>query len=331
MPRSFLRRHNTQEVFTRRKNGVVDTVDTEVRIGSLVLPNPIVAASGTFGHGDEVARLCDPSRLGAVTTKSQAPFAWNGNPAPRLHPSPSGMVNAVGLQGPGVDRWLADDLPPLVARGARVIASVWGHDTNDFVKAASAVAAADGIVAIEVNLSCPNLAHGELLAHNSDATAATVRAVVDVAGALPVLAKLSPNATDVVTIASAAVDAGATGLTLVNTMRAFLVDADTRRPALGAGNGGLSGPAIKPIALRIVHDVSGALPGVPIVGTGGVATGEDAVEMLLAGATAVGVGTATFLDPRATLRIAAELTAWCAEHGVARVADLTGALEARDA
>jgi dihydroorotate dehydrogenase (NAD+) catalytic subunit len=304
-------------------------VDTEVRIGPLALPNPIVAASGTFGHGDEVARLCDPSQLGAVTTKSQAPFAWSGNPAPRLHPSASGMVNAVGLQGPGVDRWLADDLPPLVARGARVIASVWGHETEDFVKAASAVAHADGVVAIEINLSCPNLHHhGELLAHDPDDTATTVRAVAAVAGDLPVLAKLSPNATDVVTIARAAVDAGATGLTLVNTMRAFLVDAGTRRAALGAGNGGLSGPAIKPVALRVVHDVSAALPGVPIVGTGGVSTGEDAVEMLLAGATAVGVGTATFLDPQATLRIAAELVAWCADHGVARVADLTGALDA---
>ena len=307
-------------------------VDAEVRVGPLVLPNPIVAASGTFGHGDEVARLCDPSQLGAVTTKSQAPFAWSGNPAPRLHPSASGMVNAVGLQGPGVDRWLADDLPPLVARGARVIASVWGHETDDFVKAASAVAHADGVVAVEVNLSCPNLHHhGELLAHDPEDTATTVRAVVAVAGGLPVFAKLSPNATDVVTIARAAMDAGATGLTLVNTMRAFLVDAETRRPALGAGNGGLSGSAIKPIALRIVHDVSTALPGVPIVGTGGVATGQDAVEMLLAGATAVGVGTATFLDPRAPLRIAEELVAWCAARGVARVADLTGALEAREA
>jgi dihydroorotate dehydrogenase (NAD+) catalytic subunit len=307
-------------------------VDTEVRVGPLALPNPIVAASGTFGHGDEVARLCDPSQLGAVTTKSQAPFAWSGNPAPRLHPSASGMVNAVGLQGPGVDRWLADDLPPLVARGARVIASGWGHETDDFVKAASAVAHADGVVAVEVNLSCPNLHHhGELLAHDPEDTATTVRAVVAVAGGLPVFAKLSPNATDVVTIARAAMDAGATGLTLVNTMRAFLVDAETRRPALGAGNGGLSGSAIKPIALRIVHDVSTALPGVPIVGTGGVATGQDAVEMLLAGATAVGVGTATFLDPRAPLRIAEELVAWCAARGVARVADLTGALEAREA
>ena len=135
-----------------------EAVDAEVRLGPIVLPNPIVAASGTFGHGDEVAKLCDPAGLGAVTTKSQAPFAWDGNPAPRLHPTTGGMVNAVGLQGPGVERWLDEDLPPLVARGARVIASVWGTQTDDFVTAAAAVARAPGVVAVEVNLSCPNLA-----------------------------------------------------------------------------------------------------------------------------------------------------------------------------
>lgn len=301
-------------------------VDLEVRIGDLALPSPVVAASGTFGHGDEIARLCDPARLGAVTTKSQAPFPWPGNPAPRLHPAAAGMVNAVGLQGRGIERWLAEDLPPLVARGARVIASVWGLTTDDFVRAAAGVASASGVVAVEVNLSCPNLAHGELIAHDPEATATTVRAVVDAVGVVPVFAKLSPNATDVVAVARAAVDAGATALTCVNTVRAFLVDARTRAPALGAGNGGLSGAAIKPIALRVVHDVARALPGVPIIGTGGVMTGEDAIEMLLAGATAVGVGTATFLDPRATLRITDELVDWCARHGVTRVRDLTGAL-----
>jgi len=301
-------------------------VDLAVRVGPLALPNPVVAASGTFGHGDEVAALCDPAGLGAVTTKSQAPFAWAGNPAPRLHPSAAGMVNAVGLQGPGVDVWLARDLPPLVARGARVIASVWGFTTEDYVGATAAVVAAPGVLAVEVNLSCPNLAHGDLVAHDPVATATTVRAVVDVAGSVPVLAKLSPNATDVVAVAEAAVGAGATGLTCVNTVRAFLVDAETRAPALGAGNGGLSGPAIKPVALRVVHDVARALPGVPVIGTGGVSTGVDAVEMLLAGATAVGVGTATFRDPRATLRVRDELVAWCARHGVDRVTDLVGAL-----
>jgi len=314
-------------------------VEAEVRLGPLLLPNPVVAASGTFGHGDEVARLCDPSGLGAVTTKSQAPFPWDGNPAPRLHPTSGGMVNAVGLQGPGVEEWLRHDLPPLVARGARVIASVWGKETDHFVVAAAAVASAPGVIAVEVNLSCPNLHHGspgeprsprgELVAHDPVATAQTVRAVVDAVGGVPVFAKLSPNATDVVPIAAAAMDAGATGLTCVNTVRAFLVDAGTRAAALGAGNGGLSGAAIKPIALRVVHDVTRALPGIPVIGTGGITTGEDAVEMLLAGASAVGVGTATFLDPRATLRIRDEIAAWCRAHGVTRVADLVGALHER--
>ncbi len=310
-------------------SGTAAGVDTTVRLGALELANPVVTASGTFGHGDEVARLCDPARLGAVTTKSQAPFPWAGNPAPRLHPTAGGMVNAVGLQGPGVAAWLASDLPPLVARGARVIASVWGREIDDYVAAADALVHADGVVAVEVNLSCPNHGHGELIAHDPVATAETVRAVVEVVGEVPVLAKLSPNATHVVPIAAAAMEAGATGLTCVNTLRAFLVDAERRTPALGAGNGGLSGPAIKPLALRVVHDVTTALPGVPVIGTGGIASGTDAVEMLLAGATAVGIGTATFLDPRAPLRILDELVAWCARHGVTRVADLTGALDER--
>lgn len=304
-------------------------VDTTVHLGGLTLPNPVVTASGTFGHGDEVARLCDPARLGAVTTKSQAPFPWDGNPAPRLHPTAGGMVNAVGLQGPGVTAWLASDLPPLVARGARVIASVWGREVDDYITAADALVHADGVVAVEVNLSCPNHGHGELIAHDTAATATTVRAVVDVVGAVPVFAKLSPNTPEVVAVAAAAMEAGATGLTCVNTLKAFLVDAEARAPALGAGNGGLSGPAVKPVALRVVHDVAAALPGVPVIGTGGIATGVDAVEMLLAGATAVGVGTATFLDPRAPLRVLDELVAWCADHGVTRVADLTGALHER--
>jgi len=304
------------------------TVDLRVRIGSVELPNPIVAASGTFGHGDEVANLCDPSLLGAVTAKSQAAFVWEGNPAPRLSGAPGGMLNAVGLQGQGVEHWLAADLPALRARGARVIASVWGHTVEDFALAAKMLApAATELVALEVNVSCPNLHQGEqMFAHDAGATAAAVGAVVGAEVGVPVLAKLSPNVTDLVPIVRAAIDAGADGLTLVNTVRGLLVDASTRRPTLGAGGGGLSGPAIKPVALRAVHEVARALPDVPIIGTGGVSTGEDAAEMLIAGATAVGVGTATFLDPRACLRILDELVDWCARHDVSRVADLTASL-----
>ena len=297
-------------------------------LGALELANPIVAASGTFGHGDEVARVCDPSRLGAVTAKSQASFAWEGNPPPRLHPATAGMVNAVGLQGHGVEHWVAHDLPGLRASGARVIASIWGHTVDDYRAAAEMLSSATtAVVAVEVNLSCPNTRHGsEIFAHDAAATAAVVRSVAEADLGLPLFAKLSAGVADLPRISGAALEAGATGLTLVNTVRAFLIDAEARRGVLGSSGGGLSGSAIKPIALRAVHDVTRAHPGTPVIGTGGVSSGLDAVEMLLAGATAVGVGTASFLEPRAPLRILGELETWCARHGVARVSELTGAL-----
>jgi dihydroorotate dehydrogenase (NAD+) catalytic subunit len=302
-----------------------------VRLGELELPNPIVTASGTYGHGAEVARLDDASRLGAITAKSVSAGPWEGKPAPRLHMTAAGMLNAVGLQGPGVAAWVEHDLPALRAVGARVIASIWARSVDEFACAAQLLAPArDDLVAVEVNVSCPNLERrSEMFAHDPDATADAIRAVFDVGLGLPVFAKLSPNVTDLTVIARAAVDGGATGLTLVNTVLGLLIDAETRRPVLGGGGGGLSGPAIKPVALRAVHDVTIALPGVPVIGTGGVQSGVDAIEMLLAGATAVGVGTASFLDPRAPYRILEELVAWCTSHGVARVQDLVGALEER--
>lgn len=305
----------------------VSTVDLSVRLGAVQLPNPIVTASGTFGHGAELATLCDPALLGAVTTKSQASFAWVGNPGPRLHATACGMVNAVGLQGQGIAHWIAHDLPALRAMDARVIASIWGRSVEEFAEAAAALdPVQDDLVALEVNLSCPNLHAGDaIFAHDASATSDVVHQVCQIVG-VPVFAKLSAGAADLVHIAGAAVDAGATGLTLINTVRALLVDAELRRPVLGSPGGGLSGAAIKPIALRAVHDVTSAHVGVPVIGTGGVSSGVDAVEVLLAGATAVGVGTATFADPRAPLRILGELEDWCASHGVTRVSELTGAL-----
>jgi dihydroorotate dehydrogenase (NAD+) catalytic subunit len=304
-------------------------VDTGVRLGPLLLPNPIVAASGTYGHGGEVARYGDARALGAVTAKSVCAEPWPGKPPPRLHMTAAGMLNAVGLQGPGVTAWVECDLPGLRALGARVIASIWGRTVDEFVRAADALhAARDDLVAVEVNVSCPNLhQRSEMFAHDPDATARVVSEVVAVGLGLPVFTKLSPNVTDLTEIAKAAIGAGADGLTLVNTVMGLLVDAETRRPVLGGGGGGLSGPAIKPIALRAVHDVTRALPGTPVIGTGGVGSGSDAVEMLLAGASAVGVGTATFLDPRAPHRVLDELLDWCARHDVARVSELVGALE----
>ncbi len=314
----------------RRRSADVAGVDARVRLGPLELPNPIVAASGTFGHGDELARQCDPSRLGAVTTKSLAPYEWPGNPAPRLHMTTAGMLNAVGLQGPGVEHWVDHDLPALA--GTRRTASSHpcggAPSRSSGGRPSSSTSGRDELVAVEVNVSCPNLEdRATMFAHSASATGAATTAVVEADLELPVFVKLSPNVTDLREIAAAALAAGATGLTLVNTLLGLVVDAEARRPALGAGGGGLSGPAIKPVALRAVHDVARAHPDVPIIGTGGVATGVDAVEMLLTGASAVGVGTATFHDPRASLRVLDDMLGWCATHGVTRVADLTGALE----
>jgi dihydroorotate dehydrogenase (NAD+) catalytic subunit len=307
------------------------SADLSVDLASLHLPNPIVAASGTFGHGAEVARLCPPDRLGAVTVKSVAIFASEGNPPVRVSDAPGGgMINSVGLPGSGVDAWIAHDLPALEALGARVIVSIWGRTVADYEAAARACkTVSDRVVAVEVNLSCPNVeARADVFAHSPASTRDAIHAVVDALGTgVPVFAKLSPNVTDIVAIASAARDAGATGLTLVNTVMGLVIDAGTRTARLGAGGGGVSGPPIKPIALRAVHEVTRALPGVPVIGTGGVESGEDAVEMMLAGAHAVGVGTATFAEPRATLRILEELRAWCDAHDVARARDLTGGLQ----
>lgn len=307
------------------------SVDLAVSIGPIELPNPIVAASGTFGRGDELSEVCAPQELGAVTVKSLAAYPWEGNPPPRASPAPGGgMANSVGLSGPGVEAWIASDLPALMRRGARIIVSIWGRTTADFVAAAAPlVDCARDLVAVEVNASCPNLEDRTgVFAHSAEATRRVVAAVrSELPRSLPVLAKLSPNVTDIREIARAAVDAGATGLTLVNTVMGLVVDADGRVPSLGAGPGGISGPPIRPIALRAVWEVHRELPEVPIIGTGGVASGEHAVEMMLVGATAVGVGTATFVDPRATIRIRDGLERWCARRGVRRVADLTGAME----
>lgn len=311
----------------RRPDGA--TVDTAVQLGTLRLPSPVVAASGTFGHGDEVLRLADPRRLGAVTVKSLAAFAWEGNAAPRLHAAThGGMLNSVGLQGPGVEHWLAHELPPLADSGVAVIVSLWGRSVEDYAAAARLLRGrTQGIEAVELNVSCPNLEDASrMFAHSADATASVVRAVVAEDVGLPVLAKLSPNTFEVVDVARAAVEAGAVGLTLVNTLLGMGIDAETRTPVLGNVTGGYSGTPIKPVALRIVHEVTCAMPGVPVIGTGGVATGTDAVEMLLAGATAVGVGTVSFREPAAVNRIHDEVVAWCAERGAATVAELSGGL-----
>lgn len=278
----------------------------ETRVGSVVLPNPVLTASGTSGHGAELGAYFDLSRLGAVVVKSLAAFAWAGNPPPRLRPVEGGMLNSVGLQGPGVASWLAHDLPDLLASKARIVVSIWGRTVGEFAEAARLLAdAPDEVVAVEVNVSCPNLENGTAMFAESDAaTAAAVNAAS--AAGRPCWAKLSPAVDDLVPIAKAAVEAGAEALVLVNTLPAGKWRADCGT-ALGGGAGGLSGPALKPFALRAVRAVSDDVPGVPIVGVGGIQTGGDARQFLDAGAVAVEVGTATLIDPRAPLRVLDEL------------------------
>lgn len=297
------------------------TVDPRVRVGSVELRNPVMTASGTAGYGDELARLTDLSSLGAVVVKSLAAFEWAGNPPPRLHPTHQGMINAVGLQGPGVAAWLRSGLPQLIDTGATVVASIWGRSVDEYRRAADLLAAAPPeVVAVEINLSCPNLeGRGAIFAHDADRTAEVVAATSGCGR--PRWAKLSPNTDRIVEVAAAAAAAGAEAVTLVNTLLGLVIDPHTRRPALGNGGGGLSGRAIHPVAVRAVHDVHQALPELPIVGVGGVASGWDAAELLIVGASAVQVGTATFADPAAPRRVVDELLAWAAAHGIPGFAD----------
>ncbi len=308
----------------RRRHARPGGVDLRTSVGSVELANPVATASGTAGHGAELADFVDLAGLGAVVVKSLSSEPWPGNPAPRVHATTGGMLNSVGLQGPGIGAWRRDSLPGLIDAGATVVASIWGRSVDDYAAAATALADCPSqVVAVEVNLSCPNLGGGShLFAHDPEASAAVVAACA--AAGRPLWAKLSPNTDRLVDVAASVAEAGADAVTLVNTLLGMVLDTETRRPVLGAGGGGLSGPAIHPVAVRAVHTVHHALPELPIVGVGGVASGVDAVEFLLAGASAVQVGTATFADPRSVERVLDELASWCAQHGVATVTELIG-------
>jgi dihydroorotate dehydrogenase (NAD+) catalytic subunit len=311
--------------------------DLTARIGRLVLPNPIMTASGTAGYGAELSAYVDLSALGAVVVKSLSPEPWAGNPAPRVYPAVAGMLNSVGLSNPGIEAWIDTELPLLAATGARVVASIWGFTAEDYGRGATALRAArqdgraDAVVAIEANVSCPNIEdRRQMFAHSCAGTAAAVGAArAALAGDLPLWAKLSPNVTDLTEIAGAAIDAGADGLTLVNTLMGLALDPRTGRPRLGAGGGGLSGPALHPVAVRAVYECRQRYPEIPIVGVGGVLTGEEAAELLAAGADAVQVGTATFADPRAPARVLDELARWCSRSHLSRLSDLVGRAHGR--
>ncbi|HEY4462184.1 MAG TPA: dihydroorotate dehydrogenase [Streptosporangiaceae bacterium] len=300
--------------------------DLRARLGHVELPSPVLTAAGCAGTGRELAQFIDVAKVGAVVTKSIMIEPRAGQPTPRTAETPSGMLNAVGLQGPGIDAFLQRDLPWLLSRGARAVVSVAGGTVREYADLAARLSDAAGVTAIEVNLSCPNAENrGQVFACQPDAAARVVEAVRRCARYdIPVFAKLSADVTDVVAVARACVSAGADGLSMINTLRGMVIDTETMRPAVAGVTGGLSGPAIRPVAVRCVWQVRQALPDVPIIGIGGVRTGRDALELILAGASLVGVGTAIFHDPSACARIQHELEEELARRGVERLAEVTG-------
>jgi len=294
-----------------------------VSIGSVHLSQPVLTASGTAGHCVELNRYFSMAEIGATVVKSLFATPWPGNPAPRLHPTPAGMINAVGLQGPGVPKWCETDLPELEKHGVTIVASIWGRTVEEYRQAAELLAPhAHRIAALEVNLSCPNLeGRGGIIAHDAEMSANVIAACA-VTG-VPMWAKLSPNTDRLITIAESVVEAGAEALTLTNTLLGMLLNTKTAQPVLGNGGGGVSGRAMFPVALRAVFDVRKALPHIPIVGVGGIASGNDAIAMMQAGAHAVQVGTASFARPDAAMKILNEMHAWMRKQGVSQWSEIT--------
>jgi len=289
------------------------------------LRNPVIAASGTFGYGIEFEKLVDLDALGGMVVKGLSREPIEGNPEPRLWETRGGMINSVGLQNIGVRAFVKDKLPHLAKRKTAVFANVFGCTTEDYAEVARVLEDVPGLAGYELNVSCPNTQHGGIFFSSDPELLAEVVAAVRIVAKRPLIVKLSPNVAQIEPLAKAAEAAGADAISLVNTFIALAIDARTRRPRIGAGFGGLSGPAIKPIALRMVYQAAKAVK-IPVVGMGGIATGEDAAEFLIAGATAVEVGTATFWDPAAPVRIARELGEFLKQQKIEQVSELVGTL-----
>ena len=301
-------------------------LDLSASIGGAWFPNPIFTASGCASSGKELAQFFPLREIGAVVTKSISIKARSGRPTPRMAETPSGMLNSIGLQGPGIDVFLENDIPWLVAQNTRIIVSISGETVEEFSVLARRLRAIRGISAVEVNISCPNVENrGLVFACDPDASRAVIEGVRrTLGGDLPIIAKLSPDVTDIVQIARGVVDAGADGLSLINTLLGMVINTETLRPHLAGKTGGLSGPAIRPVAVRAVYQVHAALPKIPIVGMGGIRSGRDAFEMVLAGASAVAVGTASFGNPRALIDIHNELKNLLIMKGFATLKDAVG-------
>jgi dihydroorotate dehydrogenase (NAD+) catalytic subunit len=303
-------------------------MDLSTRIGSLTLSNPIVAASGCFGYGVEYADVVDLSTLGGIVVKGLFLTEREGHPPPRIVETPAGMLNAIGLQGIGVHRFVEEKLPELRARRATVIVNVCGTTLDEYVEVSRILSDAEGVAAIELNISCPNIKEGGIqFGCSLNGTFDVVNAVRKVTR-LPVIPKLTPNVTDVASFARAAEDAGADAISLVNTFLAMVIDVETRRPKISNVVGGLSGPAIRPIAVRMVYECRQVVK-IPIIGMGGIADARDVVEFMIAGADAVQVGTANFVDPFIWPKLLEGLRDYLRRHGVGRVADLVGTIDTR--
>lgn len=310
-------------------SAAVPGVVTAVDVGrGLTLKNPVLTASGTFGYGLEFEPYLDLAQLGGVVVKGISPKARAGNPPARLVETPSGMLNAIGLQNVGVRRFIEEKLPALRERDTAVVVNVYGGEVADYVHVASELEPHEGVAALELNLSCPNVAEGGSIIGKSPRAITAVTAAVRAVTRRPLWVKLTPNVSDIVEVAQAAVEGGADALSLINTFVGMVIDVERRRPVLANATGGLSGPAIRPLAVAMVHQVHRAMPRVPLIGMGGIVCARDAVEFMLAGARAVQVGTANFNDPGVAARIAAGLAQWCAAHNVGDVNELVGAAHA---
>jgi dihydroorotate dehydrogenase (NAD+) catalytic subunit len=312
-----------RERFLPRAAGPADLSTT---ICGIRLRNPVLAASGTFAYGVEFAKLIDLNALGGLVVKGLSREPIEGNPPPRVYETASGMINSIGLQNIGVRAFAAEKLPELSKLDTAVFANVFGYETGDYAEVVRVLEDHAGLAGYELNVSCPNTSHGGIYFSSDPSLLAEVVTAVKRVARRPVIVKLSPNVSAIEPLARAAEQSGADAISLVNTIVALAIDARTRRPRIGAGFGGLSGPAIKPIALRMVCQAARAVK-IPVIGLGGIATGEDAAEFLIAGARAVQVGTASFWDPRSVLRIAEELAAFCQREKIARASDLIGTLK----
>ena len=298
----------------------------EIRLGKLELANPVLVASGTFGYGVEYSELLDVSRLGAVITKTITLAPREGNPTPRVAETASGMLNSIGLENPGAEVFIEAVLPSVAELGPPVIVNIAGDRPEDYVELAGRLSDEAAVSALELNVSCPNVKVGGMAFGADAAATGELVSAVRAATEKPLVVKLTPNVTDITPIARAAESAGADALSLTNTLLGMAVDVETRRPKLGAVTGGLSGPAIMPVSLRMVWQTARAVE-IPVVGLGGITTWEDAAVFLIAGATAVQVGTANFVDPAASVKVLEGLAAYIGEHGIGSVGELTGSLE----